>query len=465
MRIFSSPGVRLSPPPAHPTVVSIPDPMTPFDSTTDAFQLLQPFRPPPDPQRAVAASFEELYRRVEDACSHKLADSLYQKLRAAMKARAIAQLKALRSRSCPDPIAFLSRVDECWSDHCASTLTTRSIFLYLDRAYCAKTPGVKGVWDLGLMLFRASLVGGDEEGGGGGGVGNASNSGVTVVEEDVGEIVRKTTRGLLASIQRERDGEAVDRARIKRLTAALVNLGLYADHFECAFLDHSAAYYRAEGTRAAQSSDAAGFLTHCEARLAEEEDRASTYLDASTRRTLTRCVEQNLVETHVIGVLDKGFDALCAENRIEDLRRLHALCARVDKVDKLRDAFAARAKRVGAAIVQDEENDKDMVQNLLDVKESLERIVSDAFGGSLELFSNALKEAFESFVNSRRNRPAELIAKYVDGKLRAGSKSGYVDEEEMERTLDAVLTLFRCVLYKRFSPFARFQHLIASPFN
>ena len=88
-----------------------------------------------------------------------------------------------------------------------------------------------------------------------------------------------------------------------------------------------------------------------------------------------------------------------------------------------------------------------------------------AFGGSLELFSNALKEAFESFVNSRRNRPAELIAKYVDGKLRAGSKSGYVDEEEMERTLDAVLTLFRCVLYKRFSPFARFQHLIASPFN
>ena len=32
-------------------------------------------------------------------------------------------------------------------------------------------------------------------------------------------------------------------------------------------------------------------------------------------------------------------------------------------------------------------------------------------------------------------------------------------------TTRAERAIFRCVLYKKFSPIARFQHLIASPFN
>lgn len=45
-------------------------------------------------------------------------------------------------------------------------------------------------------------------------------------------------------------------------------------------------------------------------------------------------------------------------------------------------------------------------------------------------------------VNSRPNRPAELIAKFVDGNLRAGSKR---TEEELETLLDRCMTLFRYV--------------------
>jgi hypothetical protein len=33
-----------------------------------------------------------------------------------------------------------------------------------------------------------------------------------------------------------------------------------------------------------------------------------------------------------------------------------------------------------------------------------------------------MKESFEHFINQRQNKPAELIAKYVDCKLRAGNK-------------------------------------------
>lgn len=36
-----------------------------------------------------------------------------------------------------------------------------------------------------------------------------------------------------------------------------------------------------------------------------------------------------------------------------------------------------------------------------------------------------LQEAFENFINKRPNKPAELIAKFVDTKLRAGNKVSY----------------------------------------
>jgi cullin-4 len=43
----------------------------------------------------------------------------------------------------------------------------------------------------------------------------------------------------------------------------------------------------------------------------------------------------------------------------------------------------------------------------------------------------------------RQNRPAELIAKYIDALLRAGNKGA--SDEELEATLDKVLVLFRFI--------------------
>ena len=43
----------------------------------------------------------------------------------------------------------------------------------------------------------------------------------------------------------------------------------------------------------------------------------------------------------------------------------------------------------------------------------------------------------------RSGRPAELIAKYLDAKLRTGNKGQ--SEEELEAMLDSVLTLFRYI--------------------
>jgi len=51
-----------------------------------------------------------------------------------------------------------------------------------------------------------------------------------------------------------------------------------------------------------------------------------------------------------------------------------------------------------------------MVQELLDFKDKMDRIVNNCFQSN-EKFINSLKEAFEFFINQRTNKPAELIGK------------------------------------------------------
>jgi len=80
-----------------------------------------------------------------------------------------------------------------------------------------------------------------------------------------------------------------------------------------------------------------------------------------------------------------------------------------------------------------------MVANLLDMKSKADSVVADAFGGG-EMFAHALKESFESFINCRQNRPAELIAKFIDAKLKAGNKVGCCNLTPTETCVESAWT-------------------------
>ena len=51
-----------------------------------------------------------------------------------------------------------------------------------------------------------------------------------------------------------------------------------------------------------------------------------------------------------------------------------------------------------------------MVQELLDFKDKMDNVAQSCFTRN-EGFINAMKEAFETFINKRPNKPAELIGK------------------------------------------------------
>jgi len=91
----------------------------------------------------------------------------------------------------------------------------------------------------------------------------------------------------------------------------------------------------------------------------------------------------------------------------------------------------------------EDEKDKVMVQCLLDFKDAMAEAISVSFSSNPTL-TQSLRAALENCINARQDRPAELIAKYVDAKMRVAC-SGAAWEGEMEKTMDKVLQIFRCI--------------------
>uniref|UniRef100_A0ACB8FJ67 Cullin-4A n=1 Tax=Sphaerodactylus townsendi TaxID=933632 RepID=A0ACB8FJ67_9SAUR len=138
-----------------------------------------------------------------------------------------------------------------------------------------------------------------------------------------------------------------------------------------------------------------------------------------------------------------GLDNLLNENRIADLTQMCQLFSRVKGgQQQLLNSWGEYIKSFGTAIVINPEKDKDMVQELLDFKDKMDHIIEVCFQKN-EKCINLMKESFETFINKRPNKPAELIAKHVDTKLRAGNKEA--TDEELERTLDKIMIIFRFI--------------------
>jgi len=217
-------------------------------------------------------------------------------------------------------------------------------------------------------------------------------------------------------------------------------IGTYGDQFEGAFLSATSSFYAEESRRTRDTCDIPDFLRYVDRRLAEENERVNNYLDPNTRRALIAAAERELLEEHVDAIIDKGFDSLMDDNRHADLARMYSHLQRVNALGQLRVSFTAYVKRSGGEIVTNEETDKDMVENLLVFKAKLDFVLTEAFENNDDL-GHALKDAFESFINIRQNKPAELIAKFIDAKLKSGNKAS--SAEEVEVILDRVMVIFR----------------------
>ena len=406
--------------PCVPTRSVKPQPPAAFEEST--FQQLASAVDAVYAARSSDMSQEELYRAVESLCLHKNAEQLYAKLHAQCEAHIARALQPLSSQLHLDAAAFLSSVSSLWHAHCTQMLTLRAIFLYLDRTFIIHQQDVHSLWDMGLHLFGRHFM--------------ADST------PEHGRVEAKTRDGLLSLIERERQGETIPRSLVRSLLRMYSALHLYTQHFEPSFLQATKAFYAAEATSHLQTFALPDYLHHVEVRLHQENDRLSSYLDQSSTG-LIPLVENALIREHTREMLDNGFQALLSERQSADLALMYGLFRRVEALDELKDAWAVYIRNTGAAIVASEEKEATMVTDLLAFKASLDELLAQSLSSNPS-FLHALKASFDTFLNGRENKPAEMIAKHLDKLLRSGGAKGQTNEE-LDAEMERVMFLFRYI--------------------
>ncbi|CAI5715722.1 unnamed protein product [Hyaloperonospora brassicae] len=368
-------------------------------------------------KQMTSLSREELYRSVEDMCTWKMATRLYTRLEETCAVHVRERVEELAQYMGGNKDLFLEAVHRLWEDHCEDMLVIRTIFLYLDRTYVMQTPHVASIWDMGLNLVRDNFV--------------QRQSMETMLIDS-----------LLDLVESEREGKAINRTYLYALLRMLLSLHLYHADFETPFLMASERFYLHEGATTIECMSVSQFLVHVEKRLHDEIERVNNYLDASTKKQLILVVESKLLKPHVATLLERGFELLMEEGRIDDLKRMYALFARVDAINDLKTAFSDYIRKNVSKLVMDDKQEKAFVEKVLKLKADLDAALSDSFQSNVD-FSFAMKSAMETAINVRANRPAELVAKFVDAKLRTGNKGG--TEAEVESLLDRVMFIFRYI--------------------
>uniref|UniRef100_A0A452VDW7 Cullin 4B n=1 Tax=Ursus maritimus TaxID=29073 RepID=A0A452VDW7_URSMA len=367
-------------------------PKLPENYTDETWQKLKEAVEAIQNSTSIKYNLEELYQAVENLCSYKISANLYKQLRQICEDHIKAQIHH---------VLFLKKIDRCWQNHCRQMIMIRSIFLFLDRTYVLQNSMLPSIWDMGLELFRAHIIS-DQK------------------------VQNKTIDGILLLIERERNGEAIDRSLLRSLLSMLSDLQIYQDSFEQRFLEETNRLYAAEGQKLMQEREVPEYLHHVNKLL---------YAHLLCKKKKMKKI-----------ILQKGLNSLLDENRIQDLSLLYQLFSRVrGGVQVLLQQWIEYIKAFGSTIVIKSEKDKTMVQELLDFKDKVDHIIDICFLKN-EKFINAMKKAFETFINKRPNKPAELIAKYVDSKLRAGNKEA--TDEELEKMLDKIMIIFRFIYGK-----------------
>lgn len=387
------------------------------ESLGDAHTMLEEATVSLQNNKPVITSFESLYSRVVDFLEPRFADVLWQRLETLIENHTKAVFDDFEKGDL-EQVHFLHQLNECWKNHCRQLHEIRAIFLFLDRKYVLANSSIMSIWDLGIEKFRQHF------------------SRRTIVQ-------KRALEELLDLIKQERQGTVIDRGLVKDLLGMMSSLSVYQTLFEPRFIEETQILYRAQSQQLINEYDVPAYLKYVDRIIAEETERSSLYLESLTRMPLIRTVETELIQSHLDLILKKGLSEMLDDMRTNDLLLLHALSSRIPNgLSELCSHFNKQIKQRGQLIVSNSERDKFMVQDLLLFKEKMDRVVIECFMKQ-ERFINSLKEAFEHFINQRPNKPAELIAKYIDSKLKSGNKEA--TEDELERTLDRILVLFRFI--------------------
>jgi cullin 1 len=217
-------------------------------------------------------------------------------------------LPALQSRNGD---FLLEELFKRWKQHEIMNKWMKKFFMYLDRYY-VKHHQHKSLHDVGILAFK----------------------------QEVYDSIKESVVGaMLASIEKERNGEAIDHQQLKKCVAVFEIMGMgemdcYINDFEDSLLKKSETYYSAKAAEWMSTDDTPAYLLKAEAALKSEGQRVANYLIGSTEAKLLAVCEKQLLEVHQKELLERetsGCAALLKNNKFDDLARMYQLFGRLDE--------------------------------------------------------------------------------------------------------------------------------------
>ncbi|ORY70774.1 Cullin family-domain-containing protein [Leucosporidium creatinivorum] len=364
-------------------------------------------------------SLQALYTLCENAVSNgaATAQTLYDRIRLEVERQTVEVRKELVNAGDESEETWLGRWETTAKRYLEQVLLIRSVFLHLDRTYVLKEQGLLSLWEMGLDQFRHA-----------------------VVENEA--VATRTTAGLLSLVQKERDGDLIPRPLLSSIITLLTTFSSHSlsTLFTTPFLTSTRQYFKLEAARLAAELEPSDYLKQINRRLGEEGERCESVIGGDVKGSVLRVVLEEMVTGHVEAIVEKALGTMITEERKEDLTSLYALLNRVSNLAVLRMAFLEHIKSTGLSVVLDTTADDKMVVRLIALRQSSLQIVEQCFSADSS-FAQSVSQAFEVFINKRENKPAEMMAKFLDAKLRSGNRG--MDDATLEATLNDVLFLFR----------------------
>ncbi|MBW0469608.1 hypothetical protein O181_009323 [Austropuccinia psidii MF-1] len=381
---------------------------------------------------------------------------------------------------------FLKAVREVWDDHVTCMKKLRDVLKYMDKVYTT-SPGngydsMPTVWDLGLYIFLTHII-----------------------RSPKYPISSYLINGIIILITSERLGDTINSSIIRSATDMLTDLSnhspeiikrindqsggygggqvgqsIYKADFEPVFLIQSQEFYRQEGNRLLSSCDAAQYLQKVEKRIIEEDVRSQAYLHETTEAKLTKILNEELLKSHIHGILNHpscGLKELIENDAKVDLKRLYRLFMRIEVEhalhklkDGIKDWIKERGQQINEGTVQSfpilsgpssiptaessliatetqppatgavgNAPALQWVTNVIQLRDKFNTLLHESFDADLVLLT-CIDDGFTAFINANK-RSAEFISLFIDDKLKKGSKGK--TEEEIEEQLDKTIALYR----------------------
>lgn len=331
-----------------------------------------------------------------------------------------------------------------WNNHKLMVRWLSRFFNYLDRYYVLRH-SLHPLKDVGLLSFRDHVY---------------------------DKIKERTKDAVLALVEREREGELIDRPLVKNILGIYLEVGMgsmdcYEKHFEEALLAEGGASYKRKAAEWIEQDSCPEYMVKAEECLRLEEERVDAYLHCSTKAKLLKEVEAELLSNYELRLLAKehsGCAALLRDDKVDDLARMYRLFQRIPKgLDPVADMFKEHVEGEGSRLVKDvaeamedrkakeagkgpskdsgSSHEQQFVRRVIELHDKYLQYVGTCFCNS-SLFHKALKEAFEAFCNKSvaGSSSAELMASFCDNLLKKGG-SEKLSDEAVEDTLDKVVRL------------------------